>query len=42
MLLISYYILEKFIKKSAIPVFTGAERPLSGEIPVFYPEVHGP
>ncbi|GLC30056.1 nucleoside hydrolase [Clostridium omnivorum] len=28
--------------KSDIPVFTGAERPLSGEIPVFYPEVHGP
>lgn len=34
--------MEKFIRKSDIPVFTGAERPLSGETPVFYPEVHGP
>ncbi|TKD72071.1 nucleoside hydrolase [Pseudalkalibacillus hwajinpoensis] len=35
------YLLEK-IGRTDIPVMGGAEKPMTGEVPVFYPDVHGP
>jgi len=35
-----YYLLE-IIGNKNIPVFTGSERPMTGEVPQFFPDVHG-
>nr|WP_301552448.1 nucleoside hydrolase [Alkalihalobacillus hemicentroti] len=35
------YLLER-VGRSDIPVMGGAEKPMTGEVPVFYPDVHGP
>ncbi|MCA0987623.1 nucleoside hydrolase [Guptibacillus algicola] len=35
------YLLEE-VGRTDIPVMGGAEKPMTGEVPVFYPDVHGP
>ncbi|WP_377889886.1 nucleoside hydrolase [Alkalihalobacillus sp. R86527] len=35
------YILKE-VGRTDIPVMGGAEKPMTGEVPVFYPDVHGP
>jgi len=35
------YFLLDLIGKKDLPVFTGSERPLTGEVPEFFPDVHG-